>query len=90
MFWVPGLLSDFIQPFQHPKFKFILYQPVYLFLELVGRGGDSMGVSEDTDGLLSSTELLSLLQAGGAAYAGRGFASLESLPSHTRHTLSTS
>lgn len=49
-----------------------------------------MGVREDSDGLLSSAELLSVRQDGGAAYRVEGRDSLEPFPNQTLQTLSTS
>lgn len=61
-----------------------------LFVVSAAGGCDSMGVSEDSEGLLSSTEPSSVRWDGGTAYGDLGWASLDLLPSHTLHTLRTS
>lgn len=68
----------------------VFHEDPDLFLVLGAGVCDSMGVSEDSEGLLSSTELLSLRKGGGAAYGDLGWASLELHPNHTLHTLSSS
>lgn len=53
------------------KFTFdfvVCHKDPDLFLVFEARGCDSMGVSEDSEGLLSSAEVLSLWKDGGAAY----------------------